>query len=920
MPVALDLQYSSIPSDIEGCSGEARCNYTTVWTGKYLGEYLTRYIWSGEHSGVDINVVNAPVYSIGECLVVKNERDDENNYTVVLSCEVEGLREPRIFPAYMHLLRSCVTVGDQISAGQQIGISGTTKSSEVYTGGAHLHFQIDRSYSITSNNLVEHPFPNHQSPQILLSNTYDPIALILFLQKKGTNQSEMIGRSEIGWEPDNGEKILDAYVGADYILGVPLINGQPSWVQNLPGYGLVYQEYLQEYLPGPEGVLDFTSAIVLDTSQAEGFEIVGDYWNVYSCITKNGYSLFMSQLLGAPVGQRDSFVSENPACGGEAAESYQEFQKGCIWYGPSNNCTQDKCYHVVTNISTSELVYYSADSCELPVVFVNPTETCEDECVSGVYACINEHEQRSCGNYDRDDCRELGPSYDCAVTCSENSDCSHVPSCGDGIAEGDEECDGLDLRGSNCLSLMYYGGSLGCMPDCRYQLNQCEAAGFCGDGVLQPLEEECDGTHMGEDTCQSIGYYYGTVSCAADCRNDYHLCSGFCGDGIAHPSETCDGSDMGTTNCRDYGYWFGPGACYLDCQFDDGDCLSIISLDAGATHSCAIISDGTVRCWGRNQYGQLGNGTTVDSLSPVATTALTGARSISSGLEFTCATLVDGLVKCWGRNSHGQLGNNSTVDAQAPSQVSGITNASKVSVANYHACAVTTAGEVRCWGNNTYGQLGNGNTTNSLIPVTVTGISNISNISVGLWHSCANTTTGMVYCWGSNADGKLGNGNTIHSSTPVQVSSLNSATWISLGQNHSCALRNDGKVFCWGGNDFGQLGVGNLTSQFTPTEVIGVSGSTQVEAGEIHTCAIVSGVGAKCWGYNNYAQLGNGTYTNSSTPVSVTNGSDFRMISGGGNHSCGIKSGDGWCWGWNMYGQLGHGQTSWSQTPVEIVE
>jgi len=156
---------------------------------------------------------------------------------------------------------------------------------------------------------------------------------------------------------------------------------------------------------------------------------------------------------------------------------------------------------------------------------------------------------------------------------------------------------------------------------------------------------------------------------------------------------------------------------------------------AGGAHTCAVLSGGSVRCWGHNSFGQLGNGMTTNAYStiPVAVSGISTATAIAAGNAHTCAVLSGGSVQCWGYNYSGQLGNGTNTASNIPVAVSGISTATAIAVGNYHTCAVLSGGSVQCWGSNGYGQLGNGMTTNtdSNIPVAVSGISTALGVATG---------------------------------------------------------------------------------------------------------------------------------------------------------------------------------------------
>lgn len=244
-----------------------------------------------------------------------------------------------------------------------------------------------------------------------------------------------------------------------------------------------------------------------------------------------------------------------------------------------------------------------------------------------------------------------------------------------------------------------------------------------------------------------------------------------------------------------------------------------VALTAGYGHACALLASGALRCWGENREGQLGNGTTANpgTAQPVAVSGITGATAVTSGAYHTCAVLGNGTVRCWGRNHQGQLGNGTVASSSTSVAVSGLTGAVAVSGGGVHTCAVLSNGTVRCWGENQFGQLGTGNTVSSTTPVQVTGISNAIGVSAGWRHACALLADGTLRCWGENTFGKLGNGNTTNASTPVPVSGITGAVGVSAGWwQHSCAVLGNGTVKCWGLNQWGQFGNGTTTSSSTP--------------------------------------------------------------------------------------------------------
>ena len=354
----------------------------------------------------------------------------------------------------------------------------------------------------------------------------------------------------------------------------------------------------------------------------------------------------------------------------------------------------------------------------------------------------------------------------------------------------------------------------------------------------------------------------------------------------------------------------------------------VSAVATGEQHSCALLGTGTVKCWGSNDFGQLGDSTNTNRSTPVDVSGLSsGVIAIASGGEHSCALLGTGTVKCWGDNEFGELGDGVPRMRTAPVAVSGLTSGvATVAAGENDSCAVTSAGAVDCWGRNQTGQLGDGTTTDRLTPVTVTGFTSggvaiASDGDANGEHTCVLTTVAGVKCWGKS-DGGLGDGTTNPSLTPVDVSGLTSGVAaIGTGRRHSCALTTSAGVKCWGSNDVGQLGDGTTAPELTPVDVTGLtSGVAAIAVGDLDTCALTTSGGMKCWGWNTFGQLGDGTTTNRLTPVDVTGlSSGVTAIAAGDGHSCAVTTTGGVkCWGWNSEGQLGDGTQTDRLTPVDV--
>lgn len=301
------------------------------------------------------------------------------------------------------------------------------------------------------------------------------------------------------------------------------------------------------------------------------------------------------------------------------------------------------------------------------------------------------------------------------------------------------------------------------------------------------------------------------------------------------------------------------------------------SVALGENHTCVLLSTNKIGCWGWNAFGQLGDSTTTDrSALTTVSTLPSGILKITSGWNHTCALISDNTVQCWGYNRSGQVGNgNPGPPLNSPTTVVGLSAVSAIAAGANHSCALLSSGQVQCWGDNAYGQLGDGTTTNRGTPATVLNLSGATLLSAGAYHTCAILNSGGITCWGQNQFGQLGDGNKNQNALlPVNVSGLSGqAIAVSSGGYHTCAIIADGSVNCWGDNTYHQLGDGISipTSHLTPNPVVGLqSHSTLIGAGYRHTCEYeTSSNQITCWGSNSFGQLGDATAQDRSSPVAV---------------------------------------------------
>ncbi|MEC4685982.1 MAG: hypothetical protein VST71_09665 [Nitrospirota bacterium] len=241
---------------------------------------------------------------------------------------------------------------------------------------------------------------------------------------------------------------------------------------------------------------------------------------------------------------------------------------------------------------------------------------------------------------------------------------------------------------------------------------------------------------------------------------------------------------------------------------------SIVSVAAGDAHTVALRTDGTVWAWGDNRSGQLGDGTTLDSITPVQVNGLAEVAVVAAGIYHTIALKTDGTVWAWGSNYTGQLGDGTKTDSSTPVQVIDLTNVTAIATKSFHTIALKSDGTIWTWGSNNYGQLGDGPTIYSIMPVQVNELTDVAAIAVGGEHTVALKSDGTVWAWGRNDYGQLGSETTERcelgptcSITPLQVTGLTDVAAIAGGGSHTIALKKDGTVWAWGSNIFDQLGV-----------------------------------------------------------------------------------------------------------------
>jgi hypothetical protein len=280
---------------------------------------------------------------------------------------------------------------------------------------------------------------------------------------------------------------------------------------------------------------------------------------------------------------------------------------------------------------------------------------------------------------------------------------------------------------------------------------------------------------------------------------------------------------------------------------------------------------GGAKCWGSNERGQLGNGSSDNSSVPVDVIGLeNNVIAVAAMGQHSCAVNNSGLVRCWGLNDYHQLGDGTKTIARSPVNVLGVSDAASVTGGALHTCALQRIGSVMCWGRNVEGLLGNGTSTETGSPANVIGIDNSAkSINSRVWHTCIVTTDDRLRCWGYNGYGALGNGTKNDASNPVAVVGLDGVSQFTAGGDFTCALAKNGQLQCWGRNQYGQHSNGTKNDSSVPVNSAGAIGFTAIAGGWYHVCALVFDGTVKCWGRNDSGQLGNGTTTDSLTPVTV---------------------------------------------------
>jgi alpha-tubulin suppressor-like RCC1 family protein len=325
------------------------------------------------------------------------------------------------------------------------------------------------------------------------------------------------------------------------------------------------------------------------------------------------------------------------------------------------------------------------------------------------------------------------------------------------------------------------------------------------------------------------------------------------------------------------------------------------SIVSGGSDTCMVTPDEKALCWGDNRYGQLGDGTTADSTTPVPVRHLSHVVALGAGAWHTCAVLATGQVKCWGDNTQWQLGSALPHRSSKP-LLTTVGPAIQIAAGRTHSCAILINGDVTCWGDNRTGQTGvqREPPAKPSLPVMVSGVVHAIAVAAGDEHSCAVQQDGHLLCWGGNDFGQLGHGVVDHHSFPPRpVPLAGKVLSVAAGRRHTCALLEDRTVQCWGNGSEGQLGDGLIKDSLTPVRVMAPEpgGGTAplehvaaVTAGSQHTCALLENGKVYCWGNNALGQLGLAEGTMAARPV-FSGLTEVIAVAAGGWHTCALRSG-----------------------------
>jgi alpha-tubulin suppressor-like RCC1 family protein len=355
----------------------------------------------------------------------------------------------------------------------------------------------------------------------------------------------------------------------------------------------------------------------------------------------------------------------------------------------------------------------------------------------------------------------------------------------------------------------------------------------------------------------------GVHSCGRTSDNRAY-CWGFNGSGQLGDGSGDSGPELCSGAAGDFGCSTRP--------FPVAGGLRFRHLSAGSTYTCGVTTEFQAYCWGSDGFGQLGDGSPGNNrLTPFPVAGGHQFRLVETNTWHTCGvSYPDNRAYCWGANDRGQLGDGTTTNHSTPVRVAGTLRFRQVTVGRSHTCGLATDGRTFCWGWNRYGQIGDRSEVRTrLTPTLVADGHQFRQVDAGADHNCAVTTDNKAFCWGNGRSGANGNGKAYLSFWPKPVSGGLSFDRVSAGSTHTCGETTSNRGYCWGTNSFGEVGDGTTSVRLTPVPVQGGLSFAQLSAGDTHSCGKTGAGAAYCWGYNFFGQLGDGTRTKSSSPLAV---------------------------------------------------
>ena len=482
----------------------------------------------------------------------------------------------------------------------------------------------------------------------------------------------------------------------------------------------------------------------------------------------------------------------------------------------------------------------------------------------------------------------------------------------------------------------------GTLPADEQQPGDCQQLYCDGQGSVSAFPARIDlpvddGNPCTEAVCDVDQPKQLPKEAGAGCGDD-GICNGAGVCGVCLPkAERCDGHAV--IRCGAEGQWSAPEACTVQKPLcSKAKCIGITQVATGRAHSCVAFDDGSLRCWGANHRGQLGDGGLSRARTPSWATGLSG---VVFGPRHACG-LKSSAAWCWGAGDFGQLGNGAYRSNDDPTAVT-LISVADVAVGAHHSCARTAAGEVHCWGRNDRGQLGSGtpppaplskaplpppgSPRSSVLPVA--GLEDLTTLMLDGDHTCAQRSTGALSCWGlrpfalpapierpePGEDGSAPDPEAVKAferlekatmATPTAVTGLQDVKQIACGSDHCCARQANGSVRCWGAGKRGQLGRSLRQDSFKPVAVEGLAGAAQIALGADFGCAILTDGEVSCWGDNEHGQPGTGSEARVGKASPIAALGKIRSLHLGEAFACALAA-DGrlHCWGAGALGQLG---------------